>query len=79
MKTSAEREALSDTDYDSNYDEIFENDDLKLDGQTPPINELDTQLNSKSSSETDYGDGIDELFQDDGLHNGTSSHQSNDT
>ncbi len=79
METGAEHEALSDTDYGSDYDEIFENDGPELDGQTPPIDELDTQLDSESSSETDYGDGINELFQDDGLLNGTSSHQSNNT
>ncbi len=79
METGADCEALSDTDYSSDYDEIFENDGPELDGQTPPINELDTQLDSESSSETDYGDGIDKLFQDDGLLNSTSSHQSNDT
>ncbi len=42
MVTNPEREALSDTNYGSNYDEIFENDGPELDGQTPPINELDT-------------------------------------
>lgn len=37
-----EYEACSDTDYGSNYDEIFENNSPELDGQTPPINKLDT-------------------------------------
>ena len=79
MGTGIEHEACSDTDYGSDYDEIFENDSPELDGQIPLIDELNTQLDSESSSEMDYGDGIDELFQDDGLFNSTSSHQSNDT
>lgn len=44
---------MNDTNYDSNYNEIFKNNSLELDGQTPPIDELDTQLDSRSSSETD--------------------------
>ncbi len=79
METGTKREALTDTDYDSNYDEIFENNGPELDGQTLLIDELDTQLDSKSSSEIDYGDGINELFQDDGLLNGIFSHQLNNT
>ncbi|WP_375449160.1 hypothetical protein [uncultured Nostoc sp.] len=62
MGTDTEHEANSDTDYGSDYNETFENNSSKLDGQTAPINELDTQLDSESSSKTDYGDGIDELF-----------------
>ena len=74
METGAQREALSDTDYGSDYDEIFEDHSPELDGQTPAIDELDIG----SSSETDYGDGNDEFFQDDGHVNGIG-HQSNDT
>ncbi len=43
METGAERKALSDTDYGSDYDEIFENNGPKLDGQILPIDKLDTQ------------------------------------
>ena len=74
METGTKHEVCNDTNYDSNYNEIFENDSPKLDGQTPPIDKLDTQLDSKSSSETDYGDRIDELFQDNSLFNGTFFH-----
>ncbi len=77
-KISVEREALSNIDYGSNYNEIFENNSLELDVQIPPIDKLNTQLDSKSLSEIDYGDGINELYQDDGLLNSNSSHQSND-
>ncbi|WP_375449247.1 hypothetical protein [uncultured Nostoc sp.] len=79
METGTEHKAYSDTDYGSNYNKIFENNSPELDGQTSPIDELDTQLDSKSSSKTDYRDGIDEFFQDDGFFSGTSYHQLNDT
>ncbi len=89
METGAQLEALSDTNYGSNYDEIFNNHSPELDGQTPAIDELDIHSNSGSSSETDYGDGNDEFFHDDGLVNGIGRHgqgngnsltyQSNDT
>ncbi len=79
---------MSDNNYGSNYNEIFENHSSELDGQTPAINELDIHSNSGSSSKIDYGDGNDEFFQDDGLVNGIDcrgqgngnslTHQSND-
>ena len=53
IETGAKHEVMNDTNYDSNYNEIFKNNSLELDGQTPPIDELDTQLDSRSSSETD--------------------------
>ena len=77
IRTGTEHKTCSDTNYGSNYNEIFENNSLELDGQKPPINKLDTQLDSKSSSETDYGNGIDKLFQNDSLFNSTSSYRSN--
>lgn len=74
IKTGAEHEALTDTNYGSNYDEIFKSNDPELDGQIPPTNKLDTQLDSKSSSKINYGDGIDKLFQDNGFLNDTFFH-----
>ncbi len=71
-ETGAQHKTLSDTDYSSNYDEIFENHNPELDGQTPAIDELDIHSSSGSSSETNYGDRNDEFFQDDGLVNGIS-------
>ena len=49
METGAQPEALSDIDYGSDYDEIFENDVPELDRQTPAIDELDNHSSSKSS------------------------------
>lgn len=77
INTGVERKALSNTDYGSNDDRIFENGDLKLDGQIPPIDKLDIQFDSNVSSERDYRDGIDKFFQDDGFLNSRFSHQSN--
>lgn len=37
-----EHKTLSDTNYSNNYNEIFEYNSSELDGQTPPINKLDT-------------------------------------
>ncbi len=89
IETKTQRKALTDTDYDSNYDEIFENYSPKLDRQTPAIDELDIHSNSGSSSEIDYRDGNNEFFQDNdpvnsigrhGQDNGNSlTHQSNNT
>ena len=42
MKTGAENEALNNTDYGSNYNEIFKNNDPELDGQILLIDKLDT-------------------------------------
>lgn len=74
IEISAECETLSDTNYGSNYNEIFQNNGLELNKQILPINELDTQLDSELSSKTDYEDRIDKLFQDDDLFNDTPSH-----
>lgn len=62
METNTKYEALSDTNYGSDYNKIFENNGPELNGQILPINKLNTQLNSKSSNETDYGDGINKFF-----------------
>ena len=56
MQTEAQRKAFNDTNYCSNYDEIFEDHSPELDGQTSAIDELDIHSSSGSSSETDYGD-----------------------
>ncbi len=63
METGAQRKALSNTNYGSNYDEIFENHSPELDGQMPAIDKLDIHSNSESSSETDYGDENDKFFK----------------
>lgn len=79
METGAERKALNNINYSSNYDEIFEIDSSKLNDQTSLIdNKLDMYLDSNLSSETDYRDGIDKFFQDDGIVYGISSPQLND-
>lgn len=74
IKTRARRKALTDTNYDGNYDEIFENNSLELNRQTPAIYELDIDWNSKSFSETDHGKGNDKHFQDDTFINGIACH-----
>lgn len=77
MVISRKYEALSDINYNNNYNKIFENNNLELNGQISPINKLNTELDSKSSSETNYGDKINKLFQNDGLFKNIFSHQSN--
>ncbi len=72
METRAWYEALSDANYGSNYDKIFEDYSPKLDGQTPAIDELNIYSRSGSSNETDYGDGNNEFIQDDGFMNDIS-------
>lgn len=47
IETNIENETYNDTNYDNNYNEIFKNNGPKLDRQILPINELDSQLNSK--------------------------------
>lgn len=71
MEPRTQYEALSDTDYGSDYDEIFETNGPEPDGQTAndgAIGKLDIHSVSESSGETDYGD--DEIFQDDVFVNG---------
>ncbi len=70
METRVQRKALSDTDYSSNYNEIFNNHSPELDGQMLAIDELDIHSNSGSSSKTDYRDGNNKFFQDDSFVNG---------
>ena len=60
MNTIAEYEALSDTNYRSNYDEIFKIDGPESNEQTLPINnELDIYLKSNLLNRIDYRDKID--------------------
>lgn len=70
METGAQYEALSNTNYGSYYDEIFENNGPELDEQTPNIDELNIYFSSESSSKTDYGKKNNKLFQDNTLVNG---------
>ncbi len=77
IETNTKYKALSNINYDSDYNDIFENNNLELNGQIPPINKLDTQLDSKSSSEIDYKYKINKLFHDNNLFNDNFSYQSN--
>lgn len=80
MKIKVQCKALSNINYGSNYNEIFENYCLELDGQMlaivdrqmPAINKLNIHANNKSSSEIDYGDKNDEFFQDNSSVNSIS-------
>lgn len=74
METGAQHKALSNTDYGSNYNEIFKNNGSELDGQTPDIDKLDIPSSSESSSETNYGDKNNKFFQDNALVNSTGCH-----
>ena len=69
IETEAQCKPLSNINYGSNYNEIFEDHNPELERQTPAYNRLNIYLSSKSSSETDYRDENYELFQDDGLVN----------
>lgn len=60
--TGTEYKALSDSNYNNNYNKIFKNNGPELNRQISPINKLNTQLDSKSSSETNYKDVINKLF-----------------
>lgn len=62
METGAQCETLSNTNYGSNYDEIFENHNPELDEQTPAIDELDIHLNNELSSKSDNGNRNNEFF-----------------
>lgn len=42
IDTDTKCESYSDIDYDSNYDKIFKDEYLELDGQTLSINKLDS-------------------------------------
>lgn len=61
---------MSNINYNNNYNEIFEDYNLKLNKQTLAIDELDIYLNNKSSNKIDYGDKKDKFFQDDSYING---------
>ena len=63
---------MSKTNYDSNYNEIFEDYSPELDGQMPAINELDIHSSNGLFSMTDYENGNNKFFQDDGLVNSIS-------
>ena len=60
---------MSNTNYSSKYNEIFEINGPELDNQILAIDNLDIYLSSESSSKTDHGDTNDKLFQDDALVN----------
>lgn len=53
MKANTRPKAFTNTNYNSNYNEIFENNGLKLVGQILPNDKLNIQLDSKLLSETD--------------------------
>ncbi len=73
---------MSDTDYGSDNNEIFEDHSLELDGQilaivdrqTPAINELDIHSSGELSNETDYGNGNNKFLQDNTPVNSISHH-----
>lgn len=54
MNTETQYKALSKTNYDTNYNKIFENNDPKVNQQTPVIDKLNSHLSSKLSSKIDY-------------------------
>ena len=83
MEIGKEYEVLSDTNYGSDYDEVFEKNGPEFNGQTPAlkghipaIEVVEIHSSSESSSETDHGSKVDELFQDDTFFNsiGRRSH-----
>ena len=53
---------MNNTNYDSNYNEIFENNSLKLDRQTLDIDKWDIYLSNELSSTMDYKDRNNKLF-----------------
>lgn len=64
-----ECEVLNDTNYENDYDEVFENNCLEFNGQTPAskghtltIKIVEIHSNSESSNEMDYGNKINKLF-----------------
>ncbi len=69
MEIRIQREVLNDINYDSNYDEIFEDYSLELDGQTTAINKFDIHLSGELFSTIDYRDGNDKLFENNDLIN----------
>lgn len=83
MEIGKECEVLSDTNYGSDYNELFEKNGPEFNGQTPALKRhtpaievVEIHSSSESSSETDYGSEVDEFFQDDTLLNsiGRRSH-----
>lgn len=59
-------------DYSSNYNKIFENNDLELDRQTLDIDKLDIYLSNELSSEIDYRERNNKFFQDNAFVNDIS-------
>lgn len=78
---------MSNTNYGSNYNKIFQNNGLKLDKLIPAINKLD--IYSNNDSQTDFKDVNNMFFQNDTVFNDIGhygfgnasffSHQSNKT
>ena len=64
--------ALTDTNYGSNYNKIFENNGLELDKQISAINKLDIYSSNKLSSKIDYKNGNNKFFQDSSFINNIS-------
>ena len=62
METRTHCDVLSDTNYGSNYNEIFENNDPELNRQTPDIDKLDIYSNNKTYSKTNYENKTNKLF-----------------
>ena len=85
MEIGKECEVLNDTNYGSDYNEVFEKIGSKFNGQTsalkghiPAIELVEIHSSSESSSETDYESEVDKLLEDDTLLNsiGRRSHDS---
>lgn len=69
---------MSDSDYSSNNNKIFKNNDLKLNMQMSVINQFIIYLNSESSNETDNKNENNKLFLNNTLINCINCHsQSN--
>lgn len=54
MNTETQYKALTKTNYGTNYNKIFENNDPKVNWQMPVIDKLNSHSSSKLSSKIDY-------------------------
>lgn len=72
IETEAQFKVLSNTNYGSHYNEIFENNDLKLNKLMLAMNKLDIHLSN--DSKTNYRDENNGLIQDNAFFNSIYYH-----
>lgn len=79
MEIKVEYKGLNNTNYGSNYEEIFKDSGQELNKHILAIQRLDIYRSSKSFNEMDYKNGNKNFFQSDIIFNTIGRHSHNNT